>query len=395
MPLGEPVKVELTLIDEGARWVNTEPDGIVVGAVTLRGWEIHPVQATLEVLGENDAYLVKINYELDLGLDPVPMNWFEVGFEFIAGDGSGHVTVLDALPRTIGPEKERVYSVNRRLQFVPCAAGIEPDAVLPATTYQIDVFGVGGNNPRWKNSATCGGNVRSGSHAAWLSLLVPRGCPEVAVGLSIRYSLPPEEIIGSLPAHDAVTFPLVLKGGSRRVVEPVPTDDADPARRPEGPRVFISYAHDTARHERNALEFAELLDRAGVDVHLDKWSGAVRRNWWMWAEREIRIADFTVVVASPRCKAVAEGEIPSDENRGMRTELNFIRELLAKDESHWLPKILPVVLPGETVENLPAFLQPYNCDHYRIDEFTEEEVEGLLRAMGRTDSGERPSSRVS
>ncbi|MFD0692419.1 SEFIR domain-containing protein [Actinomadura fibrosa] len=380
--------VQLVLIDEGARWVNAEPDGTSIGAVTLHSWEIHPVDANPEVLGEKDAYLIKVNYDLDLGPDPAPVRWFEVGLEFTAGDGLGPVAIADALPRTIGPEKERVYSLNRRLQFVPRTAGMDADAVIPATTHRIDVFGVGANLVRWQNAAAHEGSVRSGSQVAWLSLFVPRGCTEVAVSFSVRYSLPPEEIIGSLPGQNALTFPLVLKEGVRRVVEPVPIDDTDPARRQEGPRLFICYAHDTVWHETNALKFAELLRHTGVDVHIDKWAGAVRRHWGIWAEGEMKKADFVAVVASPRCKVVGEGNASSDENRGMRAELNFIREKLAQDESHWLPKVLPVVLPGETVEHLPDFLQPHNCDRYPIDEFTEEDMADLLRAMGRTGAGE-------
>ncbi|MBT2208732.1 SEFIR domain-containing protein [Actinomadura sp. NEAU-AAG7] len=390
MSLEREIKVDLTLIDEGGRWVDLEPDGVCIGVVTLRGWEIHPVHASPEVLGEHDAYLIKLNYELDLGPDPIRMNWFEIGFAFSAGDGIAPVAVADALPRT-GMAEETVYSLNRRLQFAPHTAGMGPDAIVPAISHQVTLFGVGGNRPRWRNMAVQGENVRSGSHAAWLSLFVPRGTQKVAIEFSVRYALPPEEILGSRPGRGTQTFAIALKDGARPLIRAAPTDDTDPARRSEGPRVFISYAHDTPWHEQNAIKFADLLAEVGVDVHMDKLADPARQNWWIWGEGEIKSGDFTTVVASPLCKAVAEGRVSSDRNRGIRAELDLIRELLSQNQDHWIPKILPVVLPGEKVENLPDFLQPRNCDHYQLHEFTEEEITGLLRAMGRTDSGEWPS----
>ncbi|MEV4252725.1 SEFIR domain-containing protein [Spirillospora sp. NPDC049652] len=385
------IKIDLALTDEGGKWVDVTPNGISIGVITLRGWEIHRVRASEAVLGGHDAYLAKVNYELDLGIDPIPMNWFEIGFAFSVEDGAIPAVVVDALPRNIGPAEESAYSLNRRLHFVCHTPGMQPDVAVPATSYQVDVFGVGGNQPRWRSLAARGENVRSGSHVAWVSLFVPRGSTELTTACSVRYSLPPGEIIGSVPRQEVETFTLALKGGTASVVEPAPTVDTGPSGRTPGPRVFISYAHDTVWHEEQVIELANLLARCGVDVHMDKLTDGRRRNWSFWGEGEIKSADFTMVIASPRCKLVGEGKAASDENRGLRAELNLIRELLSQDEEKWLPRILPVVLPGEQVENIPDFLQPRNCCHYRIDNFTEEEVGSLLRAMGITESGEWPS----
>lgn len=388
MSLDERVEVPLVVVDEGARRVETEPEGIVLGVVALHGWEIHAIHAAPDVLGGQDAYLIKVNYELDLGSAfPVAMDWYEVGLEFAADDGSRPVTVVDALPRSAGPQEERDYTLNRRLQFVPCGAGKEADAVLPATPHRVDVFGVGGPQARWCNTAALGESVRPGSQVAWLSLFVPRGLQKVAVTLSVRYALPPEEALDVSLEHDQVTFSLALARDTR--LEPTLTDTAAPDHRAEGPRLFICYGHDSDEHKASARTFARFLRFLGVEVRMDQYAGNVRQDWWMWAEREIREADYVAVLASPRCRAVGNGE-GSSESHGMRTELTFIRELFAEDPERWTRKVLPIILPGEKLENLPYFLQPRNGTHYRIDEFSENDrnMKDLLRTLGRTDSGE-------
>lgn len=146
------------------------------------------------------------------------------------------------------------------------------------------------------------------------------------------------------------------------------------------PTVFVSYCHESERHTDQVRRFAECLVESGADVWLDQWAEGSRRDWSLFAE-EMRKADFVVVVASPEYRRVAEGGVVAEHGRGAQYEASLLRELLTADRNLWLPKILPVVLPGRDVDEIPLFLQPRSATHYKIPEITGDGVAALMAAM--------------
>src|SRR5262249_32679740 len=129
------------------------------------------------------------------------------------------------------------------------------------------------------------------------------------------------------------------------------------------PRVFVSYSHDSEDHKRRVRELATSLTRLGIDVRLDQWADDRRRDWSVWAHAEITGADFVMVIASVDYKRRAEGGVASDDGRGAQFEASLLRELLCADRIRWEPKMLPVVLPNRSVEEIPLFLQPHTATH--------------------------------
>lgn len=150
----------------------------------------------------------------------------------------------------------------------------------------------------------------------------------------------------------------------------------------QGPRVFITYAHDSAEHVDLVLRFATLLRRdAGVDVHLDQWYDDGPRDWSSWAGEQIREADFIIAIASPAYKLRTDGLAPPNEGRNVQYEAALIRDNLTRDLAEQTRRILLAVLPGRSVDELPAFLRPHTTTHYIVDELTVEGVEHLLAAL--------------
>ncbi|GAB3491038.1 ATP-binding protein [Amycolatopsis cihanbeyliensis] len=147
------------------------------------------------------------------------------------------------------------------------------------------------------------------------------------------------------------------------------------------PEVFVSYAHDSATHKEQVLEFSGLLTRHGIEVRLDQWAGHGRRDWYTWAMRCITQSDFVVVVASPRYREAGDGLAAADQHRGVQTEAALLRDLLHANRPVWMPRILPMVLPGRSVEDIPLFLQPHCADHYRISELTAPGVAELVDVL--------------
>lgn len=145
--------------------------------------------------------------------------------------------------------------------------------------------------------------------------------------------------------------------------------------------VFVSYSHDTAKHMTAVLAFAELLAGNGIQVEIDQWAGVERRDWGAWATRHIAEADFVIVVASHDYRRVGDGFVATAQNRGTQSEAAIIRDRLHSDRATWVPKVLPVVLPGHTVDEIPLFLQPYLVDHYIVTELTDRGITDVLRVI--------------
>jgi SEFIR domain len=145
--------------------------------------------------------------------------------------------------------------------------------------------------------------------------------------------------------------------------------------------VFVSYAHESPRHREDVLAFASFLRRQGVDAVLDTWAQSTRQDWYAWAIREMTEAAYVIVVASPAYRAVGDGSAPADRHRGVQSEATLLRELVYAHREIWTRKVLPVLLPGHGVDELPHFLSPYTASRYTVTEFTTEGAEDLLRVI--------------
>ncbi|MFD5823846.1 SEFIR domain-containing protein [Lentzea sp. NPDC060358] len=147
------------------------------------------------------------------------------------------------------------------------------------------------------------------------------------------------------------------------------------------PKVFIAYAQDSPAHKNAVRSLADLLRSYGVDAEIDQYAEETRQDWNEWAHRLVTESDFVIIVASPRMKAVGDGTAPADQNRGVQAEMTVIRDLLQRDRPKWTKKILPVVLPGGTIDELPDFVGPYALSHYRVEDLTLDGIDTLLRLI--------------
>lgn len=150
----------------------------------------------------------------------------------------------------------------------------------------------------------------------------------------------------------------------------------------EPPHVFVSYSHDSEEHKNLVREFSTVLRRdEGFDMQLDQWAEVHRRDWPAWAGQQIRDADFILAIASPAYKRRAEGLVAPDEGRGAQYEAAMLRDQLTRNLAEQMARILPVVLPGRSVEEIPDFLFPYSATHFIVSELTHDGVTELVAAM--------------
>ncbi|SFR29739.1 SEFIR domain-containing protein [Lentzea waywayandensis] len=166
--------------------------------------------------------------------------------------------------------------------------------------------------------------------------------------------------------------------GSPRDARPEPV-------RLSGPDVFVSYIHDSEQHKKDVRVFADLLRDQGVNVHLDQYYPDVRRDWYEWMLNRVPTAAYVIVVASPMCRIVGDAAGDPAQNLGGRSEMGLLRELMHSDRPRWTRRMLPVVLPGRSVGDIPLFLQPRTMDHYLIPSLTAAGVRPVLVAMKAAD----------
>jgi len=150
----------------------------------------------------------------------------------------------------------------------------------------------------------------------------------------------------------------------------------------KAPHVFISYSHDSDKHKDLVRQFATFLrSQLGVDVYLDQWADGFRIDWSLWASQQLTDADFVLAIASPDYKRRAEGREKPSVGRGAQFEAAMIRNNLTRDLPRETRRILPVVLPGGSVDDLPSFLNAHSTTRYEISEFTLEGAADLMAAF--------------
>jgi len=147
------------------------------------------------------------------------------------------------------------------------------------------------------------------------------------------------------------------------------------------PRAFISYAHASDEHVEAVRSLWILLRRLGIDAQLDRAADDRRRDWPLWMLEQVREADFVLVVASEEYCKRAEGRAGDDEGRGVQFEAALIRDAVYAAPNGSLSHFLPVLLPGEGVAGIPAFLRPNSATHYTVEPIDETGVERLLRVL--------------
>lgn len=379
------IRIDLTLVEEGSKKVEEAPNDVSIGAVRLRRWQVDPIDAPAGMFEGYESYLVKINYELELEPGLPWMKWFEVAFDFTSDKEAGLI-VLDAIPASGPPSRTPTsFVLNRYLNLVPCDNGATAHAFLPAATDPVLMSGVGSRRIRWRHTAAGDTGVHPGSYAAWAVVLVPAGQSEQRVDFSARYDLEVGAEVDYQPTQLSADFVLPFTASTETPGVLTPSFSADDRRREAEyhPRVALSYAHDTGAHKKCVLSFSELLVTCGVDLHMDQWDSNYRKDWSIWSSDEFDEdePEFIICVASPMFCAAFNGKLGSDTHRGIQSEAAIIREKLHSNRKEWTRKLLPVVLPHESVENIPVQLQRRTADHYVIDELTPEGIDELLRAM--------------
>src|SRR5512135_2087069 len=150
----------------------------------------------------------------------------------------------------------------------------------------------------------------------------------------------------------------------------------------DAPRVFLSYSHDSDEHAARVLDLANALRRDGNDVILDRYlqPRGPEEGWPLWMDRNIRDADFVLLV----CTATYLRRVMSEEEPGLGLGVRWEGNLIYNRIYHDKPsgsRFIPILLPGSEPAHIPNPAQGHS--YYRITTFdlTDSGFECLLRHL--------------
>ncbi|MFY9819769.1 MAG: toll/interleukin-1 receptor domain-containing protein [Thermoanaerobaculia bacterium] len=116
-------------------------------------------------------------------------------------------------------------------------------------------------------------------------------------------------------------------------------------------RIFISYSHDSDEHKAAVLEFSNQLRSDGIDVTLDQHFATPPEGWPSWAERQIKSADYVLVVCSEKYAHLLDKKEPEDANPlGVRFEYIYLQGI---------HRFIPIVFSKVAVKYIPPPLLAY------------------------------------
>ena len=131
--------------------------------------------------------------------------------------------------------------------------------------------------------------------------------------------------------------------------------------------VFISYSHDSDTLCDRVLELSNYLRSQGIDSILDQYEESPSEGWPRWMEKQIKTAEYVIVVCTFPYNRKASLEVHDDTGLGVKWETNIILNQLYNSGTI-TNKYIPVVFEDEDVNSIlePLKGQTYYNLKYKI-----------------------------
>ena len=117
-------------------------------------------------------------------------------------------------------------------------------------------------------------------------------------------------------------------------------------------KVFSSYTHDSDQHMKRVLDLSERLRSDGVDSNLDQYETSPHEGWAVWSRRQIKEADFVLVICTERYFNRYEGSEAEGTGAGAKWEGVIISQELYESEGK-NSKFIPIVFTRDEVKFIP------------------------------------------
>jgi len=128
-----------------------------------------------------------------------------------------------------------------------------------------------------------------------------------------------------------------------------------------GPNVFISYSHDSPEHADRVLQLSDKLRSEGIDCILDQYETSPKEGWPRWMDRNIRSADFVLMICTETYFKRVMGEEEPGKGLGVRWEGKLIYQHLYNADAN--TKFIPLLFEGCEPVYIPTPLQDATYYH--------------------------------
>ncbi len=118
-------------------------------------------------------------------------------------------------------------------------------------------------------------------------------------------------------------------------------------------RVFISYSHDSTRHDARVLELSNRLrTESNIECRIDQHEVSPPEGWPKWMDRHVAESDFVLVVCTETYKKRVDGKELPGRGLGVRWESTLIYQTLY-DAGAENTRFVPVVFSEDDVQFIP------------------------------------------
>jgi hypothetical protein len=166
--------------------------------------------------------------------------------------------------------------------------------------------------------------------------------------------------------------------------EPVVTAEAQEP----SPSAVVIWAHDDPEWspsekqtwQDTIVSFTHLLRGSKVDADLDLFHGHLATDWARFGPAAIRDSEFAIVAVSRTWRRAWDGDVDDGAYAGARGEANVLLGLFQESNKAFLEKVIPVVLPGATEDDIPQELKA--TTHWsRVPTLDEAGIDELYRRL--------------
>ncbi len=140
---------------------------------------------------------------------------------------------------------------------------------------------------------------------------------------------------------------------------------------PRPPTVFISYSHDSPEHADRVLELSDHLRADGIDCVLDQYEDSPPEGFPHWMDRQIRAADFVLMICTPTYYRRVMGEEEPGKGHGVAWESTLIYQYIYNAGTS-NKRFIPVLLEGAHEADIPVPWQGVKYYHPMTTEGYEE-----------------------
>ena len=140
--------------------------------------------------------------------------------------------------------------------------------------------------------------------------------------------------------------------------------------------LFISYSHDSPEHQDRVRALTDRLRAEGIDAYIDQYAPAPSEGWPMWMDKQIRTADFVLLVCTETYLRRVERREEPGKGRGVLWEADLIHNSLYAEDTD-VQKFIPVLFAEGQPSWIPLRLR--GLSHYQVE--TKEGYEDLYRHL--------------